>query len=317
MSEAPYARIVAHIRSRIDSGELRPGDRVPSARQITREHGVAIATATKVLAALTRAGLVTPVPGVGTVVRTPAATPHRDRRRAATRPADGELTAERIVRAAIQIADTEGMAALSMRRVATYVDTATMSLYHYVPSKDELVLAMMDRVLADNPLPDLRPAGWRAQLELSARTMWAGCRRHPWLAPLISMTRPQPLPHGIAYTEWALRAVDGLGLDPNTMLHVAVGLYNFVRGIAVNLEPEAEAEQQTGITDEEWMEQQGADLDRIVGDAFPTFARLLANPELTLDLESLFEFGLRQWLDGLTVLIGQSAGATAEGAPAG
>ncbi|MFC7760771.1 GntR family transcriptional regulator [Catellatospora bangladeshensis] len=71
--EAPYRQIVGQIRGRIESGRLRPGDRVPSARQITAEWGVALATATKVLAALRTEGLVTAVRGVGTVVadRTP------------------------------------------------------------------------------------------------------------------------------------------------------------------------------------------------------------------------------------------------------
>lgn len=71
--EPPYARIVTEIRRRIEAGELRPGDRIPSARQITKEWGVAIATATKVLAVLRQEGLVHPRPGVGTVVVAPPA----------------------------------------------------------------------------------------------------------------------------------------------------------------------------------------------------------------------------------------------------
>jgi len=66
---APYARIVADIRSCIDTGELRPGDRVPSTREITRRWGVAMATATKALTVLRREGRVEAVRGVGTVVR--------------------------------------------------------------------------------------------------------------------------------------------------------------------------------------------------------------------------------------------------------
>ena len=65
---APYLRIVDEIRARIASGELRPGDAVPSARRITRDWGVALATATKVLATLHAAGLTRSMPGVGTVV---------------------------------------------------------------------------------------------------------------------------------------------------------------------------------------------------------------------------------------------------------
>src|SRR5262245_61595099 len=62
-------RIVAELRTKIRSGRLRTGERVPSARQIKQQYGVALATATKVLAALKREGLVKPQPGVGTVVR--------------------------------------------------------------------------------------------------------------------------------------------------------------------------------------------------------------------------------------------------------
>ena len=71
----PYRRIADDIRARVASGDLRPGDRVPPTRRLTREWGVAIATATKALAALRHEGLVEPVPGVGMIVRThPAAT---------------------------------------------------------------------------------------------------------------------------------------------------------------------------------------------------------------------------------------------------
>ena len=65
----PYARVVADIRARIAEGELGSGDRVPSTREITREWGVAMATATKALSALRQEGLVEAVRGVGTVVR--------------------------------------------------------------------------------------------------------------------------------------------------------------------------------------------------------------------------------------------------------
>src|SRR5258707_10107834 len=80
MVDPPYARIVAELRERIETGGLAPGDRVPSTREITRQWGVAMATATKALTALRQAGLVRSVPGVGTVgdsTRRPAAVAHR------------------------------------------------------------------------------------------------------------------------------------------------------------------------------------------------------------------------------------------------
>src|SRR3954468_2630132 len=116
----PYRQIVSEVRRRIEAGELRPGDRVPSARAITRQWGVAIATATKVHAALRDEGLTVARPGVGTVVAGPA--PRRDH----------DLTEERIVAAAIAIADADGLAELSMRRIATDLGVATMSLYRHV-----------------------------------------------------------------------------------------------------------------------------------------------------------------------------------------
>jgi DNA-binding GntR family transcriptional regulator len=76
-TDPPYLQVVAKIRSDVQAGRLRPGDRVPSAREITREWRLSLATATKVLAALRSEGLARSIPGVGTVVADPpAATPH-------------------------------------------------------------------------------------------------------------------------------------------------------------------------------------------------------------------------------------------------
>jgi AcrR family transcriptional regulator len=305
VSEPRYARIVAEIRARIAAGDLREGDRVPSARQITRDWGVAIATATKVHAALRQEGLVRAVPGVGTVVagRPNGARPRPVRLREAREP-DRELTRERIVMAAIALADAEGIAALSMRRIAGELGVATMSLYRHVRSKDELLEQMIAKVFADAPLPQRPPRGWRAQLELVAHRFWALLRRHRWLAMCVSVTRPQLIPEGMTYTEWTLRAIDGYGMDRATTLHVLLTLMGFVRGVAVNLEPEANAEQDTGLTNDEWMAAQDRQLRGIFASGrFPMLARLATGPDIDTDLNSLFEFGLGQLLDGLAVRI--------------
>ncbi|KDN80949.1 GntR family transcriptional regulator [Kitasatospora cheerisanensis] len=68
-----YEEIAGELRQRIERGELRPGDRVPSTREITRRWNVAMATASKVLAELRGQGLVRAVPGIGTVVAEAAA----------------------------------------------------------------------------------------------------------------------------------------------------------------------------------------------------------------------------------------------------
>jgi AcrR family transcriptional regulator len=314
----PYRQIAAAVRRRIVTGELRPGDRVPSARQLTREFGVAIATATKVLAELRRDGLVRAVPGVGTVVaapeppgppvvdagrRDPSPAPTPDRRRAGREPA-AELSRERIVRAAIDIADAEGMASLSMRRVAMALDVATMSLYRHVRGKDELVLFMIDTAIGEERLPRTPPADWRAALDHVSRLQWRLFRRHRWLGPALSLTRPQIAPNAILHTEWVLRVLHGLGLGAAAMMHVHTTLFIFVRGLATSLETEAEAERDTGMTSDEWIETQEAAFTAVAASgAFEMFARLLRETDVDMDVDTLFEFGLARLLDGFAVLL--------------
>ncbi|TDD45140.1 GntR family transcriptional regulator [Nonomuraea terrae] len=295
--EAPYLRIAEELRRRITSGELAAGDRLPSTRQIIREWGVAMATASKVLGRLQEEGLARAVPGVGTVV--------------AGREAPGsrapELTRRRIVRTAVAIADAEGLEAVSMRRVAAELRASAMSLYRYVAGKGELVHLMADAVYGEDPPQDRIPRGWRQQLETGMRRLWGIYRRHPWLAHAVSLTRPEFVRNGMAHTDRLLRAVDGLGLDPNTMLHAVVSLVNFARGTAVSLAAEEQARTETGITDDEWIRDRESELAELfVSGAFPTLAKVVGRPGLDMDLDSIFAFGLRRQLDGLAVLVARA-----------
>ncbi|GAA4878438.1 TetR/AcrR family transcriptional regulator C-terminal domain-containing protein [Kitasatospora terrestris] len=322
-----YSQIVAELRGRIESGRLAPGDRVPSTREITREWGVAMATATRVLTELRTAGLVRAVPGVGTVVAAvdrpagaappseaaPSAAPAAPARRgaaappAAPRPQPGEpaLTPERIVAAAVAVADAEGLAALSMRRVAAELGAATMSLYRHVADKEDLLFRMLDAAFAGHPLPADPPPGWRERLDLAARRLWAAFRRHPWLASAMSLTRPQPVASALPYTEWVLAALEDRGLDDQTVFTAHLVLLNYVRGVALNLELEREAEAQTGQTSEEWMDAQEDELSVLLDPArFPRLAAM-ASAGYDFQLDGLFEFGLARMLDGLAVLIGE------------
>jgi AcrR family transcriptional regulator len=338
--DPPYARIAAEVRHRIETGELAPGSRVPSTREITARWGVAMATATKALAALRDQGLVRAVPGVGTVVaegasaapsaparslppapgRRPARTagartagartagPGADAGAAGARGAGAaggparEISA-RIVAAAIEVADAEGLSGVSMRRVATEIGVATMSLYRHVADKDDLVVQMIDAVFGQWQLPADPPEGWRERLELAGRTLWSMFRRHPWLAPAMSVTRPQAAPAAIPYAEWVLAALDGHGLDLATRLTAHITLFGYVRGTAVNIELEAEAEAASGLGNDEWMDAQGPALRSIVASGnFPQLEQVFA-ADYDFDLDELFEFGLQRLLDGLAVLI--------------
>jgi len=210
---------------------------------------------------------------------------------------DHELTKERIVAAAIAIADHEGMAELSMRHIASRLGVSTMALYRHVPGKEELTLAMIDAAIGEERLPPRPPASWRAALELVSRLEWRAFQRHPWLAPSLSLTRPQMAPNAMRITEWVLAVFDGTPLTMPERLYIQILLFSFVRGVASALEPEAEAIQETGMTNEQWMAtQEPAFLAQI--DQMPHF-RELAAQEFDFDLTTLFEFGLGRLLDGL------------------
>lgn len=309
-AEGPRFRaIVDELRVRIKCGELAAGDRVPSTREIVRRWDVAMATATRVLSELQREGLVRAVPGVGTVVEpmAPVAPPPSSTRRAPVRRSTDEpLTVTRIIAAGVAVADEEGLDALSMRRVAGELGVATMSLYRHVDDKDDLLLRMLDATLGEMRLPATPPDGWRARLELAARTFWNTLRRHPWAAPAMSFTRPQMLAGVIPYAEFVLSALAGLGLDHQTTLTAYITLLAYVRGTAMNIEQEAEAEAATGLDSETWMEGQAPALRALTESGrFPVFARVTSE-DYDYDLDELFEFGLQRMLDGLAVLIGEA-----------
>ncbi|MCS0637182.1 TetR/AcrR family transcriptional regulator C-terminal domain-containing protein [Streptomyces sp. LP05-1] len=322
-TDPPYLRIAADLRRRIAAGELAPGDRVPSTRRLAADWGVALATATKALTALRLEGTVEARPRVGTVVaprpgpaRPPgagaAAAPPAGPRAAGPAaggagPAPDDLSRDRIVRAAIAIADAEGLAALTMRGVAARLGVAAMSPYRYVGGREELVLLMADAAFGELSCPEPPAGGWRERLETSARIRWALYRRHPWLAQLGPLTRPQLIPNLLAHGEWTLAALDGRGLAPGRMLDISVLLHGHIEGLAVHLEREAQARAATGLDDEEWMETQLTGVEAVtLSGRFPVFGRLvreLGPDGYDLDFDHLFETGLRAFLDGLARLV--------------
>jgi AcrR family transcriptional regulator len=284
---------------------MAPGARMPSTRALVQRYGVAMATATKVLTTLRHEGLIRSVPGVGTVVvgESPARATGRPARRRSL--AEGGLGVDAIVAAGLAVADAEGLAALSMRRVAAELGGAPMSLYRHLSDKDELLLKMMDAAISEVALPD-PPQGWRAGLEVAARALWQGFRRHPWLPAALSLTRPQLLPGALAYTEWVLGVLARAELDPLTTFTTHLTVFTFVRGMAMNLELEAEAEATSGLTGDEWMAGQEQALESLVADGrHPNFARVLRDMEFDLDLDQLFEFGLQRLLDGMAAMPGR------------
>jgi hypothetical protein len=171
---------------------------------------------------------------------------------------------------------------------------------------------MLDAVFAEFPPPDPEPAaGWRRRVELVARTQWRAYRRHPWAPALLSMSRPQKTPHGMVHTEALLRAFDGFGLSQTGLMHAAVTVAGFVRGCAISLEAEARAEQDTGLTADQWMRATQPAFDAVLAaGSFPMLTAVGDEPQIAMDLDSLFEFGLARLVDGYAAWLADPSSTT-------
>jgi AcrR family transcriptional regulator len=217
------------------------------------------------------------------------------------------LTVERIVRTGTEIADAEGLAAVSMRRVADRLGVGTMSLYTYVPSKAELVDVMFDRAVGSVSREEVA-GGWRERLTAVAWADWELYQRHPWLLQVMAMSRPPLGPGAIAAYDHALRAIDGIGLTELEMDSVVSMVSVYVQGTARAAAEAATSANDTGVTDAEWWEAYAPLLERVFdAEKYPVAARVgqVAGEtyQSAYDARYGFEFGLARILDGVAALI--------------
>ncbi|WP_103956516.1 TetR/AcrR family transcriptional regulator [Nonomuraea solani] len=232
----------------------------------------------------------------------------------ASRKGKPELSVDRIVRAAIEVADAEGLQALSMRRVAERLGVGTMSLYTYVPGKPELFDVMLDTVYGETARPQDVPGGWRGRLEQIARENWALYLRHPWLLQ-VAASRPALGPNVTAKYDYELTAIDGIGLSDLEMDSVITLVTGFVHGAARGAVEAAQAESRTGVSDEQWWAAHAPFLSRIADVSnYPTAARVGQAAGEALNAayspEHAFEFGLERVLDGIETLVKKRSAAT-------
>ena len=138
------------------------------------------------------------------------------------------LTVQRVVEAAMVVAESEGVEALSMRKVAAHLDVGAATLYTYVPDKAALLALMVDEMTGQAPLPHTRPGAWREKVQAWAREDLASFRAHPWLVEITS--GPFIGPHAFAWTDSAIRVFDGTGLDAEEALAVVEAVDGLVQG---------------------------------------------------------------------------------------
>ncbi|AEW98610.1 TetR family transcriptional regulator (plasmid) [Streptantibioticus cattleyicolor NRRL 8057 = DSM 46488] len=222
----------------------------------------------------------------------------RERERA-VRP---QLSEEKIVRCAIEMADADGIDALSMRRIATRLGTGTTSLYRHITGKEELIELMVDAVHGEHPAPAATGDDWRAQLADAARGFRAALLRHPWLAQQAAR-RPALGPNVVARTDRVL-GIAALATDDPTLAGMVVELVNtYVLGHTGAELAELEAQRATGMTENEWRESVGVYVRQVVESGrYPHFNRRVLEAD-DPDADARFEFGLHCLLTGIAALV--------------
>ena len=228
--------------------------------------------------------------------------------RAAKGPAPSRSRAQ-IAAAAVDLADAQGLEAVSMRRVANVLGVGAASLYRYVESKEELYEIMVDYAEGEDGPPPPLQGDWRADLSTLAHRMRDVIHHHPWMASLAA-GRPTFGPNSLALAEHGLAAVDGLGLTIDEMLVAVEILRAFVRGYVIGELAEQQALQRAGLSMEQWMDALGPYMVSVIERGeHPRLARVLTDahtPHAKDGNDLVFDAGLARILDGLVTAAIQS-----------
>jgi AcrR family transcriptional regulator len=215
------------------------------------------------------------------------------------------LSLAKIVDAAVHVADTEGLDAVSMGRVASALGAAPMSLYRHVSSKEELRRLMVDAAWGDSPGPLAAGENWRDGLSRWAWTMRAGARRHPWVVRIPISGLPI-MPREIAWFEDALACLAGTGLTEARKASVIMLLSGYVRNLAATEADITAAVMASGLGYDEWMASYPRMLSQLT-DArrFPALTAFIEAGvfDQADEPDDEFVFGLDRILDGVATLI--------------
>ena len=222
------------------------------------------------------------------------------------RPSKGPkpgLSLARIVHAAVDVASAEGLAAVSMSRIASELGAAPMSLYRYLAAKDELLALMIDAAFRTLPGAAVPNEGWREGLSRWAREHLAVLRRYPWIVR-IPITGPPITPNQVAWFEQGLTCLRGTGLSEQQKISVLLLVNGFVRNDALLTSDLKIAAGATGAAVE--IPSYARLLSRLVdAQQFPALTDAIAagafeGPD---DPDAEFNFGLGRILDGVAALV--------------
>jgi AcrR family transcriptional regulator len=206
------------------------------------------------------------------------------------------LSRERILRAALAVADDGGLDGLTIRSLAQQLGTKPMSVYHYVANKDEILDGLVDLVFAEIVLPEAT-GDWRAEMTRRARSAIEVLRRHSWSIGLLE-SRTTPGPATLQHHDATIAALRAGGFSIVETAHAYAVLDAYTYGFAVQLSslpfegPDGAAEVSASI------------MEAMAG-AYPHLAEFAEEHALQpgYDFAAEFEFGLGLVLDGLVRMV--------------
>lgn len=215
----------------------------------------------------------------------------------------------RIAEAAVRIADADGLDAVSMRRVAAEIGSGTMSLYNYVPRKEDLHELMVDAVSAEYDLSAPLSGDWRADVLGLAEQSRDLMRRHPWLPRLTASAAYGFTPHTMRYLDRFLAALAGVDLAPGTKLELVAMVTASVTSYVTFEIALAERARALPWSEAEEQAVRGSYLaGQLATGEYPHLAGVLAEAAEPGDHEEAFRRMLGRVLDGFAASGGRTAG---------
>ncbi|MBG6238865.1 AcrR family transcriptional regulator [Mycetocola sp. CAN_C7] len=217
-----------------------------------------------------------------------------------------KTTVDAVVASGIALADDEGLETFSMRKVADRLGIGVMSVYTYVPGREELIGLMIDQATGEKPHPALE-GNLPARLEIVAHHLWDEYGRHPWLLQ-VDTSRPWLGPNIADRYEWELSAVEGSGISDIEMDQVVTLIAGFVASAARSARDAKRTAERSGLSDEAWWAINAPLLERVMDGAdYPISGRVgqasgeaynaASNPQLA------FRFGLARVIDGIVSFV--------------
>jgi len=204
------------------------------------------------------------------------------------------LSRAQITNVAVELADAEGLGAVSMRKLAAKLDAGATSLYWHVRSKDDLHELMVDEVVGEIALPE--PSGdWRADLRALALASYETLSRHRWVV-LVGI-QPGLGPKTRGYGSVALRVFEPLELELSTAFNVLAALNNYIFGFIHREIAWEQLRERSGLDEEGWRARLQAYVEEASGEDDGLAEQMAAR--FALVSRESFEFGLDCLLEGL------------------